>query len=245
MLAKALVRSAFAVLFLHEQYHHKTESLALRMHVVERRPIYQAYHRLVYRATAGSRDQIEEGLANADSWQRITAQPYAQWMGSTVTRSVRAYLEHSFRVAPPGYANAASLLSKADFEAEQQVLFAQVQEGLAPTRGTMSEFGIATHLNHSLFSLSQRIWTIGPAGGRSILPSHPLIAPLATSDLERLLRRKGFSEVPGGGKGSHRKFRNQGGQMIILPHAKDVSLPVLRTTAEALGMTVHGLRDGV
>ena len=155
----------------------------------------------------------------------------------------RDYLARSFLTGPPGYANAAALLDRPDFEAEQQSLFSQVQEGFAPTRTTPSEFGIATHLNHSLFSISQRIWTIVPAGGQSILPSHPAIAPLATSRLERLIKRSGWSEVAGAGKGSHRKFRNADGRMIILPNSKDASMPVLKTTAEALGVKVRDLEE--
>jgi hypothetical protein len=241
-LAKALVRSAFATLFLHEQYHHKTESLALRLHVVERRPVYPAYHRRVYRPAAGTKDQIEEGLANADSWRRITGPTYQRWTGRTVSAIARAYLEQSFYIAPPGYANAGRLLSGDAFDREQEMLFASVQEGvLPPARAPTSEFGIATHLNHTLFTVTQRIWTIVPAAARSILPTHPSIAPLATNRLERFIRRQGWSAVSGGGKGSNRKFRDAKGRMIILPDAKDVSMPVLRTAADTLGVSMHQL----
>jgi predicted RNA binding protein YcfA (HicA-like mRNA interferase family) len=241
LLAKSVLRASFAALFLHEQYHHKTESLALRMHVVERRPIYPSYHRAVYRATAGTKNQIEEGLANADSWYRVGDDPYGRWTGATVTATTRRYLERSFSVAPPGYANAADLLGRADFEDEQQRLFTLVQEGLAPRRTTPSEFGIATHLNHSLFRVNQRIWTVVPAGARTMLPTHPGVAPLATRQLERFIKSEGWREVPGGGKGSHRKFRDVHGRMIVLPNSKDVSLTVLRTTAEALGLPLRDL----
>ena len=242
LLAKALIRSAFAVLFLHEQYHHKTESLALRMHVVERRAIYPKYHRLVYRATGGTDRQIEEGLANADSYFRINGKPYATWLGPSLTRSARVYLKASFSAAPPGYRNASRLLTDREFADEQQFLSAQVQEGLAPTRATPSEFGIATHLNQSLFSVSQHIWAVVTAGRRSILPTRTSVSPLATMDLKRILEGQGCVEVRGG-KGSHQKFRCNG-KMVILPHAKDVSPPVLRNTAETLGVTIQDLRRG-
>ena len=241
LLAKAGLRSAFVALFLHEQYHHKTESLALRMHVVERRPIYPAYHRNVYRVTAGTKDQIEEGLANADSWYRTGDDPYKMWTGRIVTASARQYLENSFAYAPPGYANAVRLLVKPDFEDEQQGLFTEVQERLSPKRHTPSEFGIATHLNHSLFRVTQRIWTVVPIGTQTILPTHPAVAPLATKKLERFIKREGWTEVPGAGKGSHRKFRDSYGRMVVLPDSKDVSLTVLRSTADALGLSMHEL----
>jgi predicted RNA binding protein YcfA (HicA-like mRNA interferase family) len=244
-LGKAVIRAAFASLFLHEQYHHKTESAALRMHVIERRPIYPDYHRLAYRATAGTKDQIEEGLANADSWYRLTEAAYSKWTGRTVISTTKDYLARSFLVAPPGYANAADLLYRPDFEAEQQLLFSQVQEGVAPVRSTPSEFSIASHLNHSLFRVTQRIWTVVPAGARTILPTNPAIAPLSTSRLTRLMTRTGWSEVTGGGKGSHRKYRDDGGRVVVLPNSKDVSRPVLKSTADTLGLSISELEAWV
>jgi predicted RNA binding protein YcfA (HicA-like mRNA interferase family) len=243
LLAKALVRAAFAALFLHEQYHHKTESLGIRLHVVERHAVYPVYHSSVYRATKGTDDQLEEGLANADSWFRITDPTYARWAGRTIASTARDYLEESFWTAPPGYRNARHLLFSADFEAEQHRLFAEVQEGPTPTRTTPSEFGIATHLNHSLFNVTQRIWTLVPRGAHSILPTQPLIAPLETRTLERYIEREGWRKAPQRGDGSHSMFGDSSGRMITLPKSKDVSLPVLKTTAATLGLSMHELKS--
>lgn len=243
LLAKALIRAGFAALFLHEQYHHKTESAALRMHVIERRPVYPDYHVGVYRHFVGTDDQIEEGLANADSWRRLGEPAYRRWTGSTVHRTTRDYLSDAFHAAPPGYRNATRLLDGESFQAEQYELFAQVQEGVSHRRSYVSEFGIATHVNHSLFAVNQRIWTVVPSGSVSILPTHPAVAPLATADLERYIRRQGWKEVPHGGKGGHRKYRNSAGQMIILRQEKDVSLPVLKSTAGTLGISVYELKE--
>ena len=243
MLAKALVRAAFAALFLHEQYHHKTESAALRMHVIERRQVYPNYHVGVYRHFAGTDDQIEEGLANADSWRRMTEPAYTRWTGGTVNKAARAYLKDSFGAAPPAYRNARLLLGGDEFEQEQEQLFVQLQDGLAGARPFPSEFGIATQLNRSLFTVSQRIWTVVPAAARSILPTHPAVAPLATARLEKYIKKEGWAEVPGGGKGGHRKFRNTDGEMIILRAEKDVSLPVLKSTADTLGVSVYELKE--
>ena len=79
-LAKAVIRAGFSILFLHEQYHHKTESYTLRLHVVERTPRYVAYFRGVYDTlrAAGSDDLHEEALANADSFLRLSDDPYAE-----------------------------------------------------------------------------------------------------------------------------------------------------------------------
>jgi predicted RNA binding protein YcfA (HicA-like mRNA interferase family) len=243
MLAKALIRASFGALFLHEQYHHKTESLALRLHVVERRPVYPEYRLRVYPKSTGTNAQIEEGLANADSWFRVGRAPYSRWTGPTVTRCTKDYLEASFQHAPGGYGRAAGLLTPFDFEPAQHDLFVQVQDGRYPRRSQPSEFGIASHINRSLFAVTQRIWTIVPAGTRSVLPTHRPIAPLTTRRLETFIRQAGWREVPGAGKGSHRKFRDGVGRMIVLPNRKDVSLPVLRSTAETLGLSARELRE--
>ena len=237
LFAKACVRAAFATLYLHEQYHHKTESFALRLHVVQQRPVHPAYFWGVYKRTSGTDGQIEEGLANADSWFRMRTDPYRAWISHSVLHATLMYLEASFAVAPPGYRNAQRLLNRGAFDDEQHVLFAQVQEGSTkPGRKAFADFGIATHVNRGLFDIKQRIFTIVPRGTASALPVHPAILPLKTSTLERHITKTGWSPVKGGGKGSHSKYRDERGRMIVLPHAKDVSPGVLRTTAETLGL---------
>ena len=237
LLAKAFVRAAFATLYLHEQYHHKTESFALRLHIVQQQSIHPAYFWNVYTATAGTDAQIEEGLANADSWFRMKHPPYRAWISPSVLSATLRYLERSFTVAPRGYRNAVRLLTPDAFEAEQQRLFAQVQEGASkPARRSPTDFGLATHMNRGLFPITQRIYTIVPRGTTSVLPVHPAIAPLKTSRLERHIVRSGWTLVRGGGKGSHKKYRDGVGRMIVLPDAKDVSPAVLRTTAATLGL---------
>lgn len=80
-------------------------------------------------------------------------------MGPVIGRAARDYLRHSFAVAPPGYSNAARLLTRSNCQDEEGMLFTQVQDGpgsiLLPSqfRKRASEFDIATHLNRSLFNL--------------------------------------------------------------------------------------------
>ena len=127
------------------------------------------------------------------------------------------------------------------FDGGEQFLSAQVQEAqVAPTRPHPAEFGIATHLTQALFNLKQNIWTLIPIGQQPILPTLGGVFPLTTAKLERYIRRQGWQQVPAAGKGSHTKYRRQG-QMIILPHAKDVSLTVLSSTARTLAYKAHGL----
>jgi predicted RNA binding protein YcfA (HicA-like mRNA interferase family) len=237
-LAKTLTRAGFATLFLHEQYHHKTESIAIRLHVVEQRPCYIDYFTNVYIPTTGSDAQIEEGLANADSFYRLAARPYSLWLGRSVRQLTEKYLRRSFSIAPPGYRVAAQILSLGTFDREEECLKAQVQEGiLRPARQDPTEFSVASYLNQSLLTISQNIWTIVRKGAIPLLPQKPgWIAPLSRVQVEKLLRREGYVEIPGAGKGSHHRYARDGAASVTLPDVKDLSLPVLRNTAHALGL---------
>jgi len=237
-LGKALIRGGFASLFLHEQYHHKTESLAIRLHVVEQAPRFPAYFQNVYIPSAGTDDQIEEGLANADSWRRLEDAPYAAWLGVTLRRTLQAHLEASFTLSPPGYRLAAHLLTPPAFDAAEEVLKSQVQEAtLAPGRPMPADFEIASHLNRSLFTINQNIWAVMPRGRTPMLPVRPgSVAPLSRLQVERFLTAAGYKEDQGRGKGSHKMYRRAGASAIVLPRAKDLSPVVLRNTAKALGL---------
>jgi predicted RNA binding protein YcfA (HicA-like mRNA interferase family) len=237
-LAKTLLRAGFAALFLHEQYHHKTESLGLRLHVIQQSAKYVAYFRSVYVPAAGSDDQIEEGLANADSYHRLDDAPYKDWLGKSVKQLTKAYLTASFAVSPPGYRLASGLLDVADFDAMENELEAQVQEAtLKPTRPSPEDFGLATHLNQSIFSIRQNIWTVAAKGATPLLPVKPgWVTPLSRSSLEQFLRANGFEAQKGRGKGSHKLYVKAGAPTVVLPASKDLSHVVLRNTAHALGM---------
>lgn len=236
-----LLRAAFAYIFLHEQYHHKIESLAIRLHVTERRPVYPDFKLNVANKVAGSDDDLQEGLANADACHRLSDAPYSKWFALDERRIVREWLEDIFVNSPPGYRKAVTYLHPMLFNSGEEFLSAQVQEAqVGPTRPYPAEFGIATHLTQALFNLKQNIWTLVPVGQQPILPTLGGVFPLPTAKLERYIRRQGWQQVPDSGKGSHTKYRRNG-QMIILPHSKDVSRPVLSSTARTLGCKVREL----
>ena len=69
-IARQLLRSAFYVLFLHEQFHHKVESLGLRYLIATGTDHYRPYKANVYRPLYLSSGCLEESLANAESYGR-------------------------------------------------------------------------------------------------------------------------------------------------------------------------------
>jgi predicted RNA binding protein YcfA (HicA-like mRNA interferase family) len=239
----SLIRTAFAFLFLHEQYHHKVESFSIRLHVVEQRLVYPDYISKVVGAVAGSDNNLEEALANADAWRRLTTPPYKNWVRTGRRQSVRNWMEDLFHHSPPGYRRAPGLLSPASFDLTEQLLQSRAQEArLSPVRTSPSDFADADHMMQSLFNLRQNIWTVVPTGSRPILPTAGVFPAIARTRLQKFLRRNGWDEVVGAGKGSHSKYRRDG-KMIVVPHSRDVSRTVESSTARTLGVSVHDLRQ--
>jgi hypothetical protein len=56
-------RMALAMLYLHEAFHHKTESFAIRLEIVEHARRYVPYYNQVFAKVANTDDHLEEGLA--------------------------------------------------------------------------------------------------------------------------------------------------------------------------------------
>jgi predicted RNA binding protein YcfA (HicA-like mRNA interferase family) len=238
-----LIRAAFAFVFLHEHYHHKIESLAIRLHVVERRPVYPDYMEFSARLLAGTDEDTEEALAGADTYLRLATAPYSAWFKKDEREVVRLWMHDLFRNSPPGYRVAADILNSPPgaFQYYEDRLAARVQEAvLTPERPFPADFSISTQLTRSLFNVKQSLWSIVPVGEEPILPMLPGALPLATSKLERYILKEGW-ELVAGGKGSHTKYRRNGAEMIVLPHAKDVSQVVLSSTAQTLGLTKRDL----
>lgn len=233
-----LIRAAFAYVFLHEHYHHKIESLALRLHVVERRPVYPAYMRFSSSALAGTHEDTEEALAGVDAYLRLNIEPYKGWFAKDELRVIRLWILDLLKNSPPGYKRAVEILEEHPSVVSilENQLMARVQEAVKnPTRPFPSDFSNITQLTHSLFNIKQSLWTIVPLGQEPVLPILPGALPLATSKLERYILSQGWELAPGG-KGSHTKYRRNGAEMIVLPHSKDVSRAVLSSTAQTLGV---------
>lgn len=159
-LLTALYRGAFASFFLHEQFHHKVESLGIRLHVIQRRSAYQAYKAVVYRPTWGTDDNLEEALATADSYQRLGDDPYGPWIGKLVLDALWEYYEWSVPGNPPGYRRAARYFDWAAFDQAEDQLQAQFDEAtLKPTRNPRDWY-FATRMMQSMFKVTDRLWEI-------------------------------------------------------------------------------------
>ena len=169
-LIASLIRASVYLYFLHEQYHHKVESLGIRLHVIDRKSSYLPYHSMVYNRNLGTDNLLEETLANADAYRRIWNDPYYRWIENSVLQATEDYLKKTFPYNPPGYRMATNYLTTYRFNKGEDILHGQVHEAtLTPSQPT-TEWEIATRLMQSMYKITDNIWTIVPAGTNSILP---------------------------------------------------------------------------
>jgi len=68
---ESLIRTSFCLYYLHELYHHKTESFCIRLHVIEGISRYIPYFDKVYKNNSGTDNQLEEAIANAFMYRNI------------------------------------------------------------------------------------------------------------------------------------------------------------------------------
>ena len=172
-LSRALIRAATYALFLHEQYHHKVESLGIRLEVVEQRPIYTKYDHHVYLPAKGTDDQLEEALANANSYRRLSTDPYERWISEPIVYVTRQYMKATFPHEPPGYRMANQYLGTASFESGENLLHGRVHEATLHPVQSAADWAIATRLMQSLFKVTDHIWVLVTPGGKRYLPSQP------------------------------------------------------------------------
>lgn len=233
-------RLSFSHLYLHEAFHHRTESFAVRLHIARQRPAFHDYWSRVYLpdARSGGAGALEEALANAVGYRNLGIRPHTYGVSSEMRKAAREYLKWAFPALPAGYRDAVLYLSDEDFAEGEMRLLAQVDEAVSfPPLQRADELGLATQMSRGLFDLRTATWAVVPAGSTSILPTFPRLKTVSSKELEAGLRRGlGYERVKGAGKGSHIKLRAPGRGMVVIPgDRKEVSPVVLKSTAQSAG----------
>jgi hypothetical protein len=139
-------RAAMSVLYLHEAYHHKIESLAIRYEIVERTRRYPPYSKAVYipLIKQGSDDAREEALACAEMYRRFKNEKlYRRGVPKLVRDSTIAMLPEWFRTLPPSYREAGRYLYDQTSDHAQRTLMSQVHEAAHSPRRPAPEWNLA------------------------------------------------------------------------------------------------------
>ncbi|MCE2760256.1 MAG: type II toxin-antitoxin system HicA family toxin [Acetobacteraceae bacterium] len=235
---RQLLRSAFYEFVLHEFFHHKVESLGLRLLIATGQDRYRPYKSNVYRPTLNTSGCLEESLANAESHRRLDEKRFKDRLDPAIREALRTHLYLSFRAQPPGYAQAINYLDQVKFtrglyNLQSQVLHATLQPPMWPYH-----WAVAPNMITSLTDLTEEIYVILPSGSRPIFrPGTIDPGPTASSAelIGALTRYYGYGKVPGG-KGSHVKLARPGSPTIILPGNEAVLSPgVVKQALAAIG----------
>jgi len=235
VLARTILRASFATFFLHEHFHHKVESFGLRMHVTYRAGTYNRYKHQVYRPAYLTDDCLEEAMANADAYRRLSYEPYRRVLGTAVRDATQAYLQDSFYSDPPGYRQAIHHLHGRGFFAGLNKLQGQIKEARLTPSQPADDWDLAPQLTRSLFNIRSEIYTLVPRGGRPLFPSRIFPKTCSTQDMVKIYQQRGYQVVPGG-KGSHLKLKKPGAPTMVLPgNRRDLSAAVLKNALDALG----------
>ena len=217
LVAEKLVYAAFLLLYAHEKFHHRMESFAIRLHVIEDKACYRNYSKKVYRVAVNTNSSSrEEKLAMANMLIDLDSPSIRRTLGKEILQAACDYMKDLFVGANTTYSGAEFVAKKKQFENELWLLQSEIQEFTTlPTR-VVDEWKHASQVSRPLFSISQNIWEITQPNQSSVLPKgNPLSVP--RKKVERRLKQGGFIEDRSAGKGGHVKWRGPSGEMIILP----------------------------
>ncbi len=242
--SKSVLRAAFQVFYLHEHFHHKVESFGIRLHVSQGSPSkYLEYKQKVYRPNLYTDDCLEEALANADSYRRISDFTRTDPLLNQIKYGAKQYLKDTFKYDPPGYRKAQFYLGQEEFKNGLAILQCQINEGTLSIKQNHEDWFYATQMIHSLFNHRSSIYSVVKKGTRPILPSRIFPKPCSTDEMIKIYKAKGYHPIPGG-KGSHVKLRNSNGETMILPgNRKELSIGVLNSALKNLGYSIKDLSN--
>jgi predicted RNA binding protein YcfA (HicA-like mRNA interferase family) len=238
-----LRRAAFVTVFLHEQYHHKIESFAIRLAVAEGHAFYPRYSRDVYAPARGSDALLEEALANADAYARLAEPTYRRALGPQV-EGIRAYLRDEFvSGSPPGYRLAIHLLDPSSFSAAENELCDEVRLGVGIPSASAPRWRFASQMTRAMYSIRSETYVVVRGAARSPLPGAPALS-MSSKDVERFLRHRGYAPQPA--RGDHMKWEKSGSPSIVIPKRRDLSPGVLADVARRLGLgNAYGLAEAI
>ncbi len=233
-----LLRSAFYVFYLHEQFHHKIESLGFRLLVATGTDRYRPYKANVYRPLYLTNDCLEESLANAESYRRLIEPRYTRRLDKRIIEAQRAFLQISIPMQPPGYAQGTLYIDNGMYRDALYKIQSQMLEGAQVPVTPLVNWSVAPNMITSLANIADDIYIVLPRGAK------PLFRPttidprvtVSTNDLIAALTKYYGYKTESGGKGSHVKLKKPDCPTIILPGNRPVLSPgVIKHALEALG----------
>ena len=227
--------AAYFILYHHEQFHHLVESYGIRVENSLRRPIYVSYADSVYKPAKGTADLVEEALANAYAFRALERSKTVNFFPgrAIVVNQIRdaalAYLQRRFPIDPPGYNRALEFVSDSDFSRGCALLISQImQTSRKPILTAQAPLMLLKGDFDPLFGEEKiRCVEIRDAAQHQVLNNAVLPFDNRAKELQRLLRRKGFSLKR---QGAHEIWAKPGSPPIPVPRSRRLA----DWTAEAI-----------
>jgi hypothetical protein len=187
-----------------------------------------------------SDELLEEALATAGIYLRISEGYYQRGVPADVVQAARAWLTAVIPLMPAGYRMGIHYLHPGPFDDGLNVLRSQLQEATSSPARSPHEWRLAPQVHRGLFNCKAKTWVVVPAGSRPIIPWFDNeIAGLAISSkkmTQGLRRHFGYQVLPGRGKGSHVVLRADGLPDVTLPVGREaVSVGLAKQVARELG----------
>jgi hypothetical protein len=240
------VKWAYFVLFHHELFHYLVESFGTRSEFLTGNPIYVSYSDSVYKRAKGTKDLIEEALANAFAYRAVEQTSFGQsvsrrWpFADDLQKIVIAYLQDRFPNDPPGYNRALEFVSDDGFDRGIDVLLAQIKQANAKPLGNAQDACVLRAGFESLFAEENvRCVEVPEARGQRILPDASLPFDNRGKPLQKLMRKEGFTLAR---EGEHEVWVKLGFPPIAVPRTKNFGNGTAESILKKINPT-YRLRD--
>ncbi|MDB4617700.1 hypothetical protein OAH35_00005, partial [bacterium] len=218
-------KASFYCYYLHESYHHKVESFGFRLHVA-RGPRYVDYKRNVYRPNFLTKYCLEESLANASSFHRLSDKTYRDRLGPEITKAAKSFLEKGFYSASPGYKEAFQYLKFNRFLAGERELQSQIIDGALNYQTNPDSWIIAKGMMTGVCNIKSQIYQIVSPNNKPVLPQPIFHLVISPQSMVKAAQLRGYT-IKQGGKGSHIKMENpfiEGrNKIVMIPGGKNLS----------------------
>jgi hypothetical protein len=214
--AQHLVRTAFLVLFLHQLFHHRVETLGLRLEVVHQRPRYLPYYRDAYARSAGTDDQLEEALANAFVHRSLGHRARSADVPVEVRRLAAAHVRERWTADEPSYREAAAYLTSTGWSRGLGELHARVDEGTATPSRRATWRHLGPDLTGVFLEPAVDVVAVAVEGQPAVLPRADVAPACSGAQMVALLERAGY-EQPRRQKGPVLRLTCKGRAVAVVP----------------------------
>ena len=226
----------------HELFHARVDAASTWLELSAQQARFRRYSENAYGLTFETADCLEEALANFWGWTWFKSEVELQHLYGVLTDGEKVKLERAVEamldLSPPGY----DQWRRGHGRDAWRVLATQVASG----KVTVPAPGIALPLESTLrgaLPFDFQPWDVplyfagdGQVASRLLSSPSTLNVP-ARKELRRALEHVyGYSLVPGGGKGSHEKWRGKDGRMFPVPRRDPVGRGVFEAFLNHFGI---------